>query len=222
MRILVIEDDPVLSLQIEDALANSNYIVDLANEGEGGWFLGQSEPYDAVVLDLGLPGMDGLLILEKWRQEGLKMPVMVLSARCSWRERVLGLRAGADDYLSKPFVMEELVARLQTLIRRATGHAFPVLRCGFIELDQYSRQVLVNGRPVKLTALEFRALSYLMHYQGKIISKTELTEHIYDQHFDFDSNVIEVLINHLRRKLGKDLIKTHRGMGYQMLANDMS
>ena len=165
--------------------------------------------------------MDGLTILEKWRQTGRSMPVMVLSARCSWRERVLGLRAGADDYLSKPFVMEELIARLQTLIRRATGHSFSVLRCGSVELDQYSRQVLANRRPVKLTAMEFRMLSYLMHYQGKIISKTELIEHIYDQHFDLDSNVIEVLINHLRRKLGKDLIRTHRGMGYQLIENDM-
>jgi two-component system OmpR family response regulator len=221
MRILIIEDDPALSLQIEDALTSSNYIVDLADNGEEGWFLGQTEPYDAVILDLGLPRMDGLIILEKWRQEGLAMPVMVLSARCSWRERVLGLRTGADDYLSKPFVMEELVARLQTLIRRATGHVLSILTCGPVELELYSRQVLVNCKPVKLTALEFRALSYLMHYQGKIISKTELTEHIYDQHFDFDSNVIEVLINHLRKKLGKDLIRTHRGMGYQIIADDM-
>lgn len=218
MRILVIEDDTHVARQIEATLHKAGYAVDVANDGEEGHFLGDTEPYDAVVLDLGLPIIDGLTALRRWRETGRKMPVLILTARDTWREKVSGLRAGADDYLAKPFELEEMLARIEALIRRASGHASPVLECAGLALDTATNRVTLAGDLVELTALEFRTLSYLMHHQGKVVSKTELTEHIYDQDFDRDSNVIEVLINRLRKKLGPDLIKTHRGQGYQLVA----
>jgi two-component system OmpR family response regulator len=218
MRILVVEDDAQVARQIETTLRKAGYAVDLAKDGEEGHFLGETEPYDAVVLDLGLPVLDGLTVLRQWREAGRKMPVLILTARDTWREKVSGLRAGADDYLAKPFELEEMLARIEALIRRAAGHASPVLECGDLELDTATSRVTLAGDPVELTALEFRTLSYLMHHQGKVVSKTELTEHIYSQDFDRDSNVIEVLINRLRKKLGPDLIRTHRGQGYQLVA----
>ncbi len=191
-------------------------MVDLAFDGEEGQFLGETESYDAVILDLGLPKRDGLVVLENWRANANQVPVLILTSRITWREKVTGLRAGADDYLAKPFEYDELMARLEALIRRASGHGEPVLTCGEIRLDTGSARVTRAGGLVKMTALEYRALGYLMQHQGKVVSKTELTEHIYDQDFDRDSNVIEVLINRLRSKLGPGLIKTRRGLGYEM------
>jgi two-component system OmpR family response regulator len=181
-------------------------------------FLGETEPYDAAILDLGLPQLDGLAVLERWRGENVKMPVLVLTARGTWQEKVTGLRAGADDYLAKPFEIEEMLARLEALLRRASGHASPVLDCGPVTLDTVTHRVTLSGRPVDMTALEYRMLAYMLHHKGKVISKTELTEHIYGQDFDRDSNTIEVLINRLRNKLGAELIKTHRGLGYQLVS----
>ena len=220
MRVLVVEDDPQVARQLETTLARSGYVVDVARDGKEGQFLGDTEPYDAVILDLGLPGIEGLAVIEHWRRQGRNMPVLILTARDTWREKVNGLRAGADDYLAKPFALEEALARIEALIRRTSGHASAVLRCGPIELDTSTRRVALDQQPVALTALEFRALSYLMHHPKAIVSKTELTEHIYDQDFDRDSNVIEVLINRLRKKLGAGVIRTHRGRGYTLGTED--
>ncbi len=217
MRILVVEDDTQIARQVETALAQAGYVVDVAHDGEEGHFLGDNEPYDAVVLDLGLPMIDGLSVLRNWRRDGHTMPVLILTARSTWRDTVKGLREGADDYLKKPFELEELLARLEALIRRSSGNANPLLTCGAIELDTGSSRVVFEGFPVDLTALEFRTLSYLLHHKGDVISKTELTEHIYGQDFDRDSNVIEVLINRLRKKLSSQIIKTRRGLGYQLI-----
>jgi len=216
MRILVVEDDPRIALQVAETLRGAGYVAELANEGEEAQFLGETESYDAVVLDLGLPGIDGLTILKGWRAGGRDMPVLVLTARDTWRDKVAGLRAGADDYLAKPFEMEELLARIEALIRRASGHASPILSCGEVELDTGTSRVTLAGMPLVLTALEYRTLSYLMHHRGRIVSKTELTDHIYGQEFERDSNVIEVLINRLRQKIGRTGIETHRGQGYRM------
>ena len=220
MKILVVEDDPQVSLQIETALKNSGYVVETASDGEEGLYQGETGSFDAAILDLGLPKIDGIKVLHQWRNNGRNMPVLILTARDTWREKVNGLRAGADDYVAKPFQIEELVARVEALIRRATGHASPVLICGPIKLDTTSNRVMCNDQTIELTALEMGMLSYLMHHQGEVISKSKLTEHIYDQDFDRDSNVIEVLVNRLRNKLGAALIKTHRGMGYQLVCND--
>lgn len=218
MRILVIEDNAELSRQIRSTLEHALYVVDVAYDGEEGLFLGDTENYDAVILDLGLPKLDGLDVLGQWRASGNRVPVLILTSRHTWREKVAGLRAGADDYLAKPFEFEEMLARLEALIRRASGHSRPILKCkcGNVELDTSSARVTQDGKLVDLTALEYRTLEYLMQHQGEVISKTELTEHIYDQDFDRDSNVIEVLINRLRRKLTPDLIATRRGLGYQL------
>lgn len=220
MRILVVEDDPQVARQIEASLSQEGYVVDVAYEGEEGQFLGETESFDAVVLDLGLPCLDGLTVLQRWRKEGRSMPVLILTARDTWREKVIGLRSGADDYLAKPFEMEEMLARIEALIRRAAGRASPVLSSGPLDLDTVSHRVTVGGTPVALTAQEFRALSYLMHHAGRVVSKTELGEHIYGHDFDFDSNVIEVLVSRLRKKLGVELIQTHRGQGYRLAAED--
>ncbi|WP_374764311.1 response regulator transcription factor [Yunchengibacter salinarum] len=216
MRLLVIEDDLELAGQIQESLAEAGYSVDLSHDGEDGHFLGESEPYDAIILDLGLPVMDGVSVLRKWRADGVDKPVMVLTARDSWSEKVDGLDAGADDYLTKPFVMAELLARLRALIRRAAGQSSPTLEAGPVSLDTRDGRVHVNGRPVKLTAQEFKLLSYMMHHAGKVVSRTELTEHIYDQDFDRDSNTIEVFVNRIRKKLGVPLIHTMRGLGYRL------
>jgi two-component system OmpR family response regulator len=218
MRILVAEDDARLARQIVDALRLAGYVAEVAADGEEALFLGETEPYDAAILDLGLPQLDGLAVLERWRGENVKMPVLVLTARGTWQEKVTGLRAGADDYLAKPFEIEEMLARLEALLRRASGHASPVLDCGPVTLDTVTHRVTLSGRPVDMTALEYRMLAYMLHHKGKVISKTELTEHIYGQDFDRDSNTIEVLINRLRNKLGAELIKTHRGLGYQLVS----
>ena len=214
MRLLVVEDDPDLARQLTDALADAGYAVDRAADGDEGHFLGDTEPYDAVVLDLGLPGMDGATVLERWRRDGRDMPVLILTARDRWSEKVAGFDAGADDYLTKPFYMEELLARLRALVRRASGHAKSELECGQLRVDTRAARATVGGNPIKLTALEYRLLAYLMHHQGRVVSRTELIEHLYDQDYDRDSNTIEVFVGRLRRKLGVNLIQTVRGLGY--------
>ena len=216
MRVLVVEDDLDVARQVANTLRQARFVVDLVHDGKEGLFLGDTEPYDAVILDLGLPKLDGLSVLRQWRQAGRDMPVLILTARDTWREKVMGLRAGADDYLAKPFELEEMLARIEALIRRSSGRSNPVLECGQLILDVGSGRLTVAGRPVELTALEFRTLAHLMRQQGQVVSKTELTEHLYDQEFDRDSNVIEVLINRLRNKLGAGLIRTRRGLGYQL------
>ncbi|MFC1777252.1 response regulator transcription factor [Pseudomonadota bacterium] len=216
MRILIVEDNQEVARQIKTALEQELFVVDVAPDGEQGWFLGDTEPYDAVILDLGLPKLDGLSLLQKWREAGNEVPVIILTSRDTWREKVAGLRAGADDYLAKPFELEEVMARVEALIRRSSGHASPLLRCGPVELEPVSARVTMLGVPVNMTALEYRALQYLMQKQGSVVSKSELSEHIYGQDLERDSNVIEVLINRLRSKLDPALIQTRRGLGYQV------
>ncbi len=216
MRLLVVEDDPDLCRQLREALTDAGYVVDTAHDGEEGHFLGDTEPYDAVILDLGLPEMDGVTVLEKWRRNGRNMPVLILTARDRWSDKVAGFDAGADDYVTKPFFTEEILARVRALLRRAAGHAKSELELGELRVDTRSARVTLKGEPVKLTSLEYRLLSYLMHHQDKVVSRTELVEHLYDQDFDRDSNTIEVFVGRLRRKLGKDMIETVRGLGYRL------
>lgn len=220
MRLLVVEDDPDLNRQLTTALTDAGYVVDRAFDGEEGHFLGDSEPYDAVVLDIGLPKMDGISVLEAWRRNKRVMPVLILTARDRWSDKVQGFDAGADDYVAKPFHMEEVLARLRALIRRAAGHASPELNCGPLRLDTKSSRASVDGVPLKLTSHEYRLLAYLMHHRETVVSRTELVEHLYDQDFDRDSNTIEVFVGRLRKKLGLDLIETVRGMGYRMREPD--
>jgi two-component system OmpR family response regulator len=214
LRLLVVEDDKDLNRQLATALEQAGYAVDKAFDGEEGHFLGDTEPYDAVVLDVGLPKKDGITILEEWRRAGRRMPVLILTARDRWSDKVQGFDAGADDYVAKPFHMEEVLARLRALLRRAAGHATSELACGPIRLDTKASRVVVDGNPVKLTSHEYRLLAYLMHHMGRVVSRTELVEHLYEQDFDRDSNTIEVFVGRLRKKLGVDLIQTVRGLGY--------
>jgi two-component system, OmpR family, response regulator len=214
MRLLVVEDDPDLNRQLVSALQDAGYVVDKAMDGEEGHYLGETEPYDGVILDLGLPVLDGVSVLEKWRRAGKKMPVLILTARDRWSDKVAGFDAGADDYVAKPFHMEEVLARVRALLRRSAGHATSDISCGPLVLDTKSARVTVNGTAVKLTSLEFRLLAYLMHHKGKVVSRTELVEHLYDQDFDRDSNTIEVFVGRLRKKLGANVLHTIRGMGY--------
>ena len=214
MRLLVVEDDPDLNRQLVSALTDAGYVVDSARDGEEGHYLGETEPYDAVILDLGLPVLDGVSVLEKWRRNDRKMPVLILTARDRWSDKVQGFDAGADDYVAKPFHMEEVLARVRALLRRSAGHATSEIACGPLLLDTKSARVTVDGHAIKLTSLEFRLLAYLMHHKGKVVSRTELVEHLYDQDFDRDSNTIEVFVGRLRKKLGVDVLRTIRGMGY--------
>jgi two-component system, OmpR family, response regulator len=217
VRILIVEDEAPLSRHLSGALNDAGYAVDGAADGERADFLAHTEQYDAVILDLGLPKVDGLTLLKRWREEGLAMPVLVLTARGSWHEKVQGIDGGADDYVAKPFQMEELLARLRGLIRRSTGQVQPQLRCGPVALDPRLARVTLDGAPVKLTSHEFRVLSYLMHHRGRVVSQGELTEHIYAHGFDRDSNTVEVFIARLRRKLGGTFIETVRGLGYRVV-----
>ena len=216
MRVLVVEDEAVLAEQLALALGDAGYAVDRAGDGERADFLATTEAYDAIVLDLGLPKIDGLTLLRRWREATLNVPVLVLTARGSWTEKVQGIDGGADDYVTKPFRIEEVLARLRALIRRASGQLAPELRCGSVALDPRNARVTIDGVPVKLTGHEFRVLSYLMHHRGRIVSQGELTEHIYAQNFDRDSNTVEVFIARLRRKLGATFIETVRGLGYRI------
>ena len=218
MRLLVVEDDKDLNRQIVRALEQSGYAVDRAYDGEEGCHLGETEPYDAVVLDIGLPKKDGVTILEEWRAAGRDMPVLILTARDRWSDKVQGFDAGADDYVAKPFHMEEVLARIRALLRRATGHATNEIVCGAVRLDTKAGRVVVDGAAVKLTSHEYRLLAYLMHHSGRVVSRSEIIEHLYDQDFDRNSNTIEVFVGRLRKKLGVDLIQTVRGLGYMAAA----
>lgn len=214
MRVLVVEDDPRIARRLTSVLQEAGYAVDGVGNGEEAWFRGDTEDYDAVILDLGLPQMDGLTVLKKWREAGRDVPVLILTARGAWAERVAGIDAGADDYLAKPFVMEELLARLRALLRRAAGRASPLLAIGRVVLDTRQMRITVDGDPIALSPLEYRCLSYLMHHAGRVIPPTELMEHLYAHDHDREPNAVEVLIGRLRKKLGVDLIETRRGFGY--------
>ncbi len=216
MRILLVEDESELRKQVAKSLRDEKYVVDEADNGEEGHFLGDTEQYDAVILDLGLPQLDGITVLERWRRNGKTHPVIILTARDRWNEKVSGFDAGADDYLTKPFKMEELMARLRAVIRRSSGISSSTITCGGLEVDTKNGKCTIEGNAVVLTAQEFRILTYFLHHQDKIISRTEIVDHIYDQNFDLDSNVIEVFIGRLRRKIGSKYIQTRRGLGYIM------
>ena len=216
MRVLLVEDDALLQAQLRAALGEAGYAVDVAGNGRDAQHLGATEDFDAVVLDLGLPLLDGLSVLRRWRQDGRTMPVLILTARDGWHEKVAGIDAGADDYLTKPFHIEELLARLRALIRRAQGLASPLLQCGALALDTRSGRVTLDGQLVTLTSHEYRLLAYLMHRPGSVVSRSELNEHLYAQDFDRDSNTIEVFIGRLRKKLPPGLIETVRGLGYRL------
>lgn len=216
MRILIVEDHAALARQVMDALTEAGFVVDHAADGEEGHFLGDTEPYDAVVLDLGLPVLDGLTVLKRWRAAGRNMPVLILTARDGWNKKVAGLNAGGDDYLTKPFIMAELVARVQALVRRAHGHSRPEIILGDLVVDTAAQRATLGGAAVRLTGLEYRLLTYLALHAGQVVSKSELTEHLYAQDFDRDSNTLEVVIGRLRKKLGDRRIETMRGQGYRL------
>ncbi len=219
MRILLAEDEPRVAADITAALERSGYVVDRVADGEAAWFQGDTEEYDAAVLDLGLPKLDGLAVLKRWRANGRRFPVVVLTARGAWTERVEGIDAGADDYLPKPFEMDELIARLRAVLRRTVGHGSPVLTSGEVSLDTRKMSITVRGVPIQLSPLEYRLLSYLMHHAGRVIPVTELADHLYDLDHDRDSNAVEVVVARLRRKLGTNLIETRRGFGYSVPGN---
>jgi two-component system OmpR family response regulator len=216
VRVLIAEDEETLSRQLASALDAAGYVVDCAGDGVRAEYLAATEQYDAILLDLGLPSIDGLTLLRRWRDAGIMVPVLVLTARGTWHEKVVGIDSGADDYVSKPFQIEEVLARLRALIRRAGGHAAPELKSGAIVLDPRAGRVTVNGAAVRLSSHEFRVLSYLMHHRGRVVSQGELADHIYARDADRDSNTVEVFIARLRRKVGADAIATVRGLGYRM------
>ncbi len=216
MRVLLVEDEPTLAAQLRQVLLDAGYAVDQADNGRDAWVQGGVQAYDAVVLDLGLPVLDGLSVLKRWRSEGMSAPVLILTARDQWHEKVAGIDAGADDYLTKPFHTEELLARVRALIRRASGLASALLACGPLALDTRSGRVTLDGQPVNLTAQEFKLLSYLMHHPNELVSRTVLTEHLYAQDFERDSNTIEVFVARLRKKLPAAMIETVRGLGYRL------
>ena len=222
MRVLVVEDESRIAKQLTAALGQAGYAVDCAADGERADFLGQTEQYDAVILDLGLPRVDGLTVLRRWRDAGRTMPVLILTARGSWHEKVHGIDGGADDYVAKPFRIEEVLARLRALIRRSSGQVSAEIRCGPIALDPRAARVTVAGAAVRLTSHEFRVLSYLMHHRGKVVSQSELSDHIYAEDADRDSNTVEVFIARLRRKVGAASIETVRGLGYRMACEQIA
>jgi DNA-binding response OmpR family regulator len=220
MRILLVEDDPLIQRNVKDALERNGYLVDCEANGEKAWFLGDIEDYSGVILDLGLPMMDGLSILKRWRDNGRKHPVLILTARGDWSERVVGIDAGADDYLAKPFQMEELLARLRAIIRRTAGQASSVIVTGNVRIDTRHQSVNVDGCPVNLTPMELRCLTYLATQEGRFVSQMELTEQLYAQDFERESNSVEVLVGRLRKKLGTNIIRTKRGFGYALQVNE--
>ena len=216
MRVLVVEDDADLNRQLVSALTDAGYAVDAAFDGEEGYFLGDTEPYDVIILDTGLPKMDGISVLEQWRRSERRTPVIILTARDRWSDKVAGIDAGADDYVVKPFHMAELLARIRAQVRRASGHAKNEIECGALRLDTKTARVTLDGQPVKLTSHEYRLIAYLMHHKERVVSRTELVEHLYEQDFDRDSNTIEVFIGRLRKKIPPHMIKTVRGLGYRL------
>ncbi|MEQ1520431.1 MAG: response regulator transcription factor [Aestuariivirga sp.] len=219
MRILIVEDELRIATDIQDALTAGGYVAEIASEGEDAWFRGGTGNYSAIILDLGLPNLDGLTILKRWRQEGLATPVIILTARSAWAERVDGIDAGADDYLPKPFRMEELMARVRALLRRSTGQVQPIITIGPVSVDPRTQQVSVNSIPVSLTPLEYRLISYLFHNQGRLVSQTELGEALYSHDNERDSNAIEALVGRLRKKIKARIIDTRRGFGYIVTAH---
>ncbi|MDF2598068.1 response regulator transcription factor [Methylobacterium brachiatum] len=216
MRVLVVEDEPRIAADVKHGLEQAGYVADVVADGEAAWFRAETEPYDAMVLDLGLPRLDGLGVLRRLRAAEVALPVLILTARDGWRERVEGIDAGADDYLVKPFRMEELVARLRAILRRTAGHASPVLRAGDVELDTRSRAVSVAGRPTELTALEYRLLAFLLHRQGQVVPAGEVLDHLHGVGTEREANALEALLTRLRRKLGPGVIETRRGQGYRV------
>lgn len=214
MRVLLVEDDPRIARDVIDTLTGAGYVVDHESDGEEAWFKGDTENYRAVILDLGLPRMDGLAVLKKWRESDRTFPILVLTARGTWSERVEGIDAGADDYLPKPFEMDELLARLRAVIRRSAGHAAPSLSIGDVTVDPKQMRVTVRGVPKSLSPQEYRLLSYLMLHAGRVVPQQELAEQLHGAHDERESNAVEVLVGRVRRKLGVDLIETRRGFGY--------
>ncbi|MBL8178715.1 MAG: response regulator transcription factor [Bryobacterales bacterium] len=221
MRVLIVEDEASLARQLWASFSEAGYAVDTAPGGQQADLLVHSETYDAILLDLGLPGVDGLTLLRRWRRSGIATPVLILTARGSWHEKVEGIDGGADDYVAKPFRVEEVLARIRALIRRTAGIVQSELRCGALSLDTSAARVTLDGAVVKLTSHEYRVLAYLMHHRRRVVSRTELTEHIYAQDFDRDSNTVEVFIARLRRKLGAEFIQTVRGLGYRIAGEDI-
>ncbi|MFT3664928.1 response regulator transcription factor [Piscinibacter sp.] len=220
MRVLVVEDDAELGDSLRRALADAGMLVDLCGDGTEAEFLGVTETYDAAVLDLGLPGIDGVTLLRHWREQGAAYPVLVLTARTRWGDKRAAFEAGADDYLTKPFLHDEVVMRLRVLQRRAYGRAEPVIAVGGLRLDTAGQRFTLGGRPLALTAQEHRILEYLMHRKGQPVSRAELAEHVYARDLDPDSNTLDVLIGRIRRKLGTPLIHTERGRGWRLAAPD--
>ncbi|MCJ2087164.1 response regulator transcription factor [Methylobacterium sp. E-005] len=220
MRVLIVEDEPRIAADIRQGLERAGYVADVVADGEAAWFRAETEPYDALVLDLGLPRLDGLGVLRRLRASEIALPVLILTARDGWRERVEGIDAGADDYLVKPFRMEELVARLRAILRRTAGHASPILRAGTVELDTRTRAVSVDGRPTELTALEYRLLSFLLHRPGQVVPAGEVLDHLHGVGTEREANALEALLTRLRRKLGPGVIETRRGLGYCVPAAD--
>ncbi len=218
MRILVVEDEPVLAARLAEALCAAGFVVEQETDGEEALHIGLIEPYDAVVLDLGLPHIDGVTVLQRWRAAGVSVPVLVLTARARWPEKLAAFSAGADDYVTKPFEMQEVVVRLRSLIRRAAGVSTPELECGPLRMDTASGTVTVNGIPVRLTSHELRILQYLLHRRERVVSRLDIIDHVYNRDFDHDSNVVDVLIGRIRRKIGIDIIETIRGQGYRLTA----
>jgi two-component system OmpR family response regulator len=214
--VLVVEDDADLNRQLVSALTDAGYAVDAAFDGEEGYFLGDTEPYDVIILDTGLPKMDGISVLEQWRRSERRTPVIILTARDRWSDKVAGIDAGADDYVVQPFDLAELLARIRAEVRRASGHAKNEIECGALRLDTKTARVTLDGQPVKLTSHEYRLIAYLMHHKERVVSRTELVEHLYEQDFDRDSNTIEVFIGRLRKKIPPHMIKTVRGLGYRL------
>ncbi|MBD2858454.1 response regulator transcription factor [Spongiibacter sp. KMU-158] len=224
MRVLIVEDEALLLDKLKSEFSREGFACDTCEDGEEALFLGRETPYDLAVVDIGLPGIDGITVIKRWREEGIKFPVLILTARGLWQDKVAGLEAGADDYVAKPFQIEEVLARANALIRRSAGFASPKLQLGPLSLDTGAKKAVVDGRTLELTAFEYNALEYLAMRTGQVVSKTELTEHLYDQDFDRDSNVIEVFIARLRKKLDPDNslkpISTLRGRGYRFELNE--
>lgn len=218
MRILIVEDEELIAMDLVHAISGAGYVVEREARGEAAWRKGRSEPFAAIILDLGLPDLDGLTILRRWRQEGVTTPVLILTARGAWADRVDGMDAGADDYLPKPFRMEEVLARLRALLRRSAGRGEPLIIVGPVTLDTRSRDVRVDGRSITLTPLEFRLLNYLFHHRGRAVSQSELSENLYAHDQERESNAIEALVARVRRKLKADVIETRRGFGYLVQA----
>jgi DNA-binding response OmpR family regulator len=216
MRILVAEDDARIAGALSAALEAAGFVAEVEADGENAWYRGDSETFDAIILDLGLPSLDGLTVLKRWRKAGRNSPVLILTARGQWDERVEGIEAGADDYVVKPFRVEEVVARIRAIVRRAGGNASSRIEIGDLVLDLRAMQISRNGVPISLTPKEYRLVAYLAHQRGRVVSQLEITEHLYAQDFERDSNAVEVLVGRVRRRLGGDIIKTRRGFGYTL------